>query len=306
MSLVFAQVLPFFIMVGVGWAVARARLFDERTAEALAAYVFWIGFPTLLIDALSTAPKLSPAFAASLAAYAACALAVLAASLLLGRLLRWPERSRAGAALAASVGNTAFLGLPLAVALMGPAARAPAAGFVAVDFIVVLSLGTFAVARAGGRTATRAAAAVARNPVLVGAAIGLILAITHTTLPPLVARPLSALAATGSPVALVALGAVLGQPRRGLRRIVEAPVLWASLAKLLVLPTLVYAATTLAGATHDIRGIAVLLAACPTAVNVFIQTRTYAVYADGAARVVTITTAASCLTLVLLAKFLAV
>jgi len=304
LSQVLSEVLPFFLIVAVGWGAARGRLFDERAAEALSAYVFWIGFPALLIDALMRAPKLAPGFAINLAVYGACALAILGASLLLGRLLRWPERSRAGAGLAASLGNSAFLGLPLVVALFGEQARVPAAGFVAVDFIVVLSIGVFAAARAAGRSATRAAAGVARNPVILGAAVGLILAATHTVLPPLIARPLSALAATGSPVALIALGAVLGQPRRGLRRIVEPPVLWASVAKLLALPALIYLALRLTGAPADVRQVAVLLAACPTAVNVFIQTKAYGVYADGAARVVTITTVASAATLTVLAKML--
>jgi malonate transporter len=304
MSQVLSQVLPFFLIVAVGWGAARAKLFDERSAEALSAYVFWIGFPSLLIDALSRAPKPAAGFAISLAVYGACGLAILAASLLLGRLLRWPERSRAGAGLAASLGNSAFLGLPLAVALFGDPARATAAGFVAVDFIVVLSIGVFAAARSAGRSATRAVAGVARNPVILGAAVGLLLAATHTVLPPLIAQPLSALAATGSPVALIALGAVLGQSRRGLRRIVEPPVLWASIAKLLILPALVYAGLRLTGAPVAVRQVAVLLAACPTAVNVFIQTKAYGVYPDGAARVVTITTIASAVTLTVLAKVL--
>lgn len=304
MSQVLSEVLPFFLIVAVGWGAARARLFDERAAEALSAYVFWIGFPALLIDALARAPKPAPGFAISLAAYGGCALATLGASLLLGRLLRWPERSRAGAGLAASLGNSAFLGLPLAIALFGDQARTPAASFVAVDFIVVLSIGVFAAARAGGRSTSRAVAGVARNPVILGAAVGLILAATHTAIPPLIGRPLSALAATGSPVALIALGAVLGQPRRGLRRIVEAPVLWASLGKLLILPALVYAALRLTGAPADVRAVATLLAACPTAVNVFLQAKAYGVYPDGVTRVVTITTLASIATLTVLAKLL--
>ena len=46
---------------------------------------------------------------------------------------------------------------------------------------------------------------------------------------------------------------------------------------------------------------ATLLAAAPTAVNVFIQTRTYGVFARGAARTVALTTALSLLTLALAA-----
>ena len=268
--------------------------------------MFWIGFPSLLIQALSTASPPSLGFALALGVYGASALAVLGAMLLIGRLLHWPERSRAGAGFAASVGNTAFLGLPLVMTLFGAAAQTEAAGLVSMDFILVQSLGLFAVAHASGRSPVRAAAGVARNPVFTGAIIGLILAATHTVLPPLIARPLSALAATGSPVALVALGAALGQPGRGGRlRMVEAPVLWASVLKLVAFPALVYVGASAAGVPPDIRRVAVLLAACPTAVNVFIQTRTYGVYAEGAARVVALTTAASCVTLALLARLLA-
>jgi len=304
LSAALSQVLPFFIIVGVGWLAARTRLLDERVAEGLASYVFWIGFPALLINALAQGTEFGIGLPKALVAYGVCAAAVLGLTLVIGRIARWPERSRAAAGLAASLGNSAFLGLPLAVALFGPSAGAPAAALVALDFIVVLSLGVFAVARAGGRSASRAALGVARNPVIVGAVVGLALALTHTTLPPLIARPLTALAATGSPVALIALGAVLGQPRRssgGLRRIVELPVFLAALLKLVVFPALVYALARALGVPPDIRRVVILLAACPTAVNVFIQAKAYNVYADGAARIVAVTTGLAIVTLTALA-----
>jgi len=306
LSAALSQVLPFFIIVAVGWIAARTRLLDERVAEGLASYVFWIGFPALLINSLAQGTEFGIGLPKALVAYGVCAAAVLGLTLLIGRLARWPERSRAAAGLAASLGNTAFLGLPLSVALFGPTAGAPAAALVALDFIFVLSLGVFAVARAGGRSASRAALGVARNPVIIGAVIGLALALTHTMLPPLIGRPLTALAATGSPVALIALGAVLGQPRRtGLRRVIELPVLLAAGLKLIVFPALVYALSRALGVPPDIRRVAILLAACPTAVNVFIQAKAYNVYADGAARIVAVTTGLALVTLTALAVGLA-
>ena len=304
-SAALSQVLPFFIIVAVGWLAARTRLLDERVAEGLAAYVFWIGFPSLLINSLAQGTEFGIGLPKALIAYGVCAVAVLGLTLLIGRLARWPERSRAAAGLAASLGNSAFLGLPLAVALFGPGAGPPAAALVAVDFIFVLSLGVFAVARAGGRTASRAALGVARNPIIVGALIGLALAVTHTTLPPLIARPLTALAATGSPVALIALGAVLGQTRRGLRRIIELPVLLATVLKLAVFPALVFVLARALDVPPDIRRVAILLAACPTAVNVFIQAKAYNVYAEGASRIVAVTAAVSIVSLSVLAVMLA-
>ena len=305
MSAALSQVLPFFIIVGVGWLAARTRLLDERVAEGLASYVFWIGFPALLINSLAQGTEFGIGLPKALLVYGVCASVVLGLTLAVGRLARWPERSRAATGLAASLGNSAFLGLPLAIALFGPSASAPAASLVALDFIFVLSLGVFAVARAGGRSASRAALGVARNPVIIGALVGLALAVTHTTLPPLIARPLTALAGTGSPVALIALGAVLGQTRRGLRRIVELPVLLATVLKLAIFPALVFVLARVLDVPPDIRRVAILLAACPTALNVFIQAKAYNVYAEGASRIVAVTTAVSIVSLSVLAVMLA-
>lgn len=57
--------------------------------------------------------------------------------------------------------------------------------------------------------------------------------------------------------------------------------------------------------TTELRATATLLAACPTAVNVFIQTRKMGVFARGAAEAVIAGTVLSALTLSLIAHFLA-
>lgn len=305
MPAVFAQVLPFFLIVGLGYAVRRLKALDERAADGLAAYVFWIGFPALLIDALSKAPASSAALLHGVAAYGAAMVGALLATLLFGRMARWQERVGAGTAMAAGVGNTAFLGLPLAVAVFGEAARPAAAALVAVDFIVVLSIGVAVCARAGGKPLLKALAGVAFNPVVMGAVLGLVLAATHTAPPVWIAKPVAMLAATGSPVALIALGAMLAAPRAaGGAKSPFTPVLAASALKLFAAPALAYGLVGLVGAPPAFRAVAVLLAACPTAVNVFIQAKAYGAFPDGVARIVALTTAVSCVTLTLIASWL--
>ncbi|PXA78026.1 transporter, partial [Caulobacter sp. D4A] len=83
-----------------------------------------------------------------------------------------------------------------------------------------------------------------------------------------------------------------------------SPVIAAALAKLLVLPLLVWTVVGLTPAPAAFRLAATLLAATPTAVNVFIQTRAYNVFARGGARVVALTTVAACLTLSAVAVWL--
>ena len=74
--------------------------------------------------------------------------------------------------------------------------------------------------------------------------------------------------------------------------------------KLLAAPLLVWIALGLVGASAEARATATLLAACPTAVNVFIQTRAFGVFARGAAEAVVAGTVLSALTLTLIAHFL--
>ena len=295
---ILSRVLPFFLLVGAGVALVRLRLLDEPMSRGLSAYVFWIGFPALLIHSLSRIGTPGPALAWGLAAFAGAALTVMAGLLLVGLALGWTREERAGAALSGGLGNSAFLGLPVAAAVLGPEAARLAAGVVAVDFVLIAATGIALLGWAAGRSIPGSALRALGNPIVAASLIGVVMALTGLALPDLLDRAVGAAAVSGSPVALVALGAALAlrsseseaAPR-------AAPVLAAAAAKLLALPVLTWLAVGLTDAPTAFRLGATLLAATPTAVNVFIQTRALGVFARGGARTVALTTAAACVTL---------
>jgi len=299
-----SKVLPFFLLVGLGVLLVRRRLLDAAMVQGLSAYVFWLGFPALLVHSLARVGRPGPELTAGLAAFAGAALAVMALVWLGGRLAGWSPAERAGAAMSASLGNSAFLGLPLATAVLGAEAGRLAAGVVAVDFVIVAAAGVTLLGAAAGRPPLRALLAALANPVVAAAALGSGLALSGVVLPGLIDRTLGMAAASGSPVALVALGAALALPGDRSEPVRAGPVLLTSLVKLLALPALTWLAVGAVGAPADFRAGATLLAATPTAVNVFIQTRASGVFARGAARIVALTTAAAVLTLTLLAAAL--
>lgn len=302
---VLSRVLPFFLLVAAGVALVRLRLLDEAMSRGLSAYVFWIGFPALLIHSLSRIGTPGPALAWGLTAFAGAALLVMAGLLVLGLALGWTREERAGAALAGGLGNSAFLGLPVAAAVLGPEAARLAAGVVAVDFVIVAATGIALLGWAAGRSIPGSAWRALSNPIVAASLIGVGLAITGVALPALLDRAVAAAAVSGSPVALVALGAALAlrstdaaaPPRFG-------PVVAAAGAKLLALPVLTWLAVGLTEAPVAFRLGATLLAATPTAVNVFIQTRALGVFARGAARTVALTTALAVVTLSVVAILL--
>lgn len=305
MSEVLTRVLPFFLLIAAGAGIARARLLDAEAARGLSVYVLWIGFPALLIRSLGTAPPPDPAMARGLLAYTLSAVVLLFAALAVGRLARWIPGDRAGVGMCGVVGNTAFLGAPLAVSVFGPTAGGIAAGVIAVDFVVLMAVAIAAVNRAtGAGSLARSLRRTLFNPVVAAAILGAVLSFARAHPPQVVARALDLLAATASPVGLVALGAVIGveaaRPAPG----EAAPMALAMLIKLALMPALVWVSTGLAGAPPLFRAVAVLLAGCPTAVNVFIQARAYGVFGRGAAQVVVAGTVVSAATLPLLAAWL--
>ncbi|MBC6982348.1 AEC family transporter [Caulobacter sp. 17J80-11] len=298
MLFVLSRVLPFFLIIGAGGLAARLKLLDAAAAQGLSRYVYWIGFPALLIFGLSHAAPPSLADARGLGAYVAAAALPLLLTIGLGRALNWPREVRAGAAMAATVGNTAFLGLPLTVSVLGEDARSAASAIMAIDAVILLSCSVGVIRGAG------ALKSVAGNPVVVAALVGAIMLAAGLVLPGPIDAAAGALAATASPVALVALGAVLTLEAGHAPRAELPPVAWAAASKLLVSPALVWIATGLVGASAAFRTVAVLMAACPTAVTVFVQARAYGVFARGAAQVVALATLASAVTLTLLAGWL--
>ncbi|MBI1685703.1 AEC family transporter [Caulobacter hibisci] len=295
---VLARALPFFLLVGAGVTLARLQLFDGRMAQGLSAYVYWIGFPALLVHSLSRMGRPGHDLTLGLAAYAGCLAAIMALMVGAGLLLRWTREERAGTAMAAGVGNSAFLGLPVAAAVFGPEIARLGAGLVAVDFVLATALGVALLGWAGGRSVWRSTMQAFRNPIVAAALFGASLALLGLQLPGVLDRAVGAAAASGSPVALVALGVVLALPVEGdIPAPRWSPVVVAAIAKLLVLPALVWIVVGLTPAPAAFRLAATLLAATPTAVNVFIQTRAYAVFARGGARIVALTTVIACVTL---------
>ena len=302
---VLARVWPFFLLVGAGVALTRLRLLDAGQAQGLSAYVYWIGFPALLIHSLSRLGRPSHELAAGLAAYAGVGLAVMAAVVIVGRALAWSKAERAGAAMASGVGNSAFLALPIAAAVMGAETARLVAGVVAVDFVTLSAAGVGLLGWAAGRSVWRSTLQAFRNPVVAAALAGVALALLDLALPAPLDRAIGMAAVSGSPVGLIALGAALGlRQAKGETAPAAAPVLLAAVAKLALFPLAAWLVIGLTPAPAAFRVGATLLAAAPTAVNVFIQTKAYGVFARGAARTVALTTTLALATLALAALLL--
>ena len=289
--------LPIFSLIGLGWVGVKLGLFDANVGSGLARFVFWLAFPALLLSSMAKAPAPDVAMASQIGIW----LGVLLAFQMLGRLsaraLGFDGQTQAGVGMASSCANTAFLGTAIVTSLLGPSILPLAAAFVAVENIVVVGIGVagLKLAKSGGQNVLvilRTFIGGILNPTSVGAMIGFLISLSGQQLPVALARPLEMLGSAASPAGLVALGIVMAtmtthvaQEWRGTALVV--------VLKCVALPLAMWCAFTYFGAPPNIILAATILAACPSAVNVFIQARQADVWADQAATAVFVTTLVS-------------
>jgi predicted permease len=204
----------------VGWALRACGRVRDDAAGTLSRVVVDVALPCLTFRAMRS---LHPdgavhAWGPALAAYIAF-LAGLGALSLAARMLRWDRPTTGTVLVTATVGNTAFVGLPLIEGLFGPDALPTAmqvdqgGSFVLVSTASVLLAGAYG---GRGRSLRAALGAMARFPPLIGSGLGL--ASRGWPLPAWANLATERLAALVVPLALLSVGMRLRFDRHALAR----------------------------------------------------------------------------------------
>lgn len=298
------RVLVFFAFIGLGVALVRFKRLNAQGLDGLSAYFYWLGFPAWLIVSFSRLSRFDGQTALTLLVYVAAMMSGAVIVVLAARLFRQPKADSIGAGMAALINNSAFLGIPIALSLFGPEAGRIGPLVVAADFLILFSAGCAALAKASGQTFMKALGNTARNPTVIGALTGVLLMSFGLRFPAPVENALDLLGRSGPPVALVALGGMLGlmEPRFLLRADLTSAL--AIIGKILLAPALVAIALSFLHLPLATYKVCIFLAATPTAVSVFIQTKMYGTWFEGAAKTVAQGTTLSLLTLSALALVL--
>jgi len=300
-----SRVAVFFAFIALGAVLARTKKLTQQGLDGLSAYFYWLGFPAWLVVSFSQLPPLGAGMVVGLAGYAVAMVACAVAVVVIVLALRGKRSDALAAGMAGFINNSAFLGVPVVTSLFGPQVGRLAPLIVAADFLILFTIGCAALAKASGHTFRMALVRTAQNPTVIGALLGVALWISGIHFPAPVEDALELLGRSGPPVALVALGGMLGfMPVRTLVTPDRASAV-AVIGKLLLAPGLVAAVLWALHADPLLWKVAVFLSATPTAVSVFIQARIYGVWYEGAARTVAQATVLSLVTLCALAVVLA-
>ena len=300
---------PFFALVLCGYLAARRGMLPLEAISGLNSFVLYFALPCMLYRFGASTPIAELLDAAGALTYLFCGLVVVGFVVAASMNARIGWNDAAFGALVAAFPNTGFMGVPLLVALLGPAAAGPAIVTIVVDLVMTSSL-CIALSRLDGVGAQGARAALANvfksmavNPMPWSIALGAVASASGLVLPDPVNKTIGLLADAASPVALFTIGALLARSQ-----IVAAlgnappPVLRdylpVALVKLAVHPLLVLM-VGLAAIRWGVPlspfalKVMVLVAALPSASNVALLSERFGADTGRIARIILVSTAAA-------------
>lgn len=294
MSQITSIILPFFALIGLGWIGGKTRIVTPEGMRGINGFVFYFALPALLFRALATRTPAEIWQPDILLAYGGGSLVVYGLTrVIAAKVFNLDPISQTLFSFAGTMSNVGFMGLPLIIGLLGPAAAVPLIVALAFDLIVMLSLSLLLLEGAkhakGGNSPGKIIRGTLTNPVVLAIITGVIASLLDLHWPKGVDYLLELLGDSAGPAALFAIGvALVGRPIAEKR----AELVAMSLAKLVIHPVMVFAGFYLVGTVSGLEAKAVfLLAALPTAGNVFVVATTYDRYIVRSSSIVLVTTA---------------
>ncbi|WP_308797251.1 AEC family transporter [Agromyces silvae] len=282
------------LAVLVGWVAARTGVLPAEARPVLAKLNFAVLTPFLLFSVLSTA-DVATLFSALLpvSAIVGAGVALIFAAVSLFVWRRGVAHTVIGS-LASSYVNGNNFGIPIAAYMLGDAALA--GPVVLLQLVLFNPLGlTILGITVEGRTSF---AAIVRgtllNPIIVASALGVLVAVSGFELPPIVSEPVATIGHAAIPLMLIAFGMSLHGKRLLAPGTDRRDVLLASTLQLAVMPVAAWAlgAFVFGLEGHQLYAVTVL-AALPTAQNIFVFAQRYSTAETLARDTVFLTTAGS-------------
>ncbi len=306
MNQIVTIVLPVFGLIGIGYAVAWARLLPEGSDRALADFCFIIALPLLIFRVLATADFSggSPVNV-WLAYYVGFAVVWTIGTLTVRRLLGRDARTGVVAGVSSAFPNMLLLAIPLVIVAYGDKGAAALAVLITINLPVMMTVSTIlneralvvdgVSAHANLRAALWAATiALATNPIIIGIAAGIVWRLTGLPLGGPVGTVISRLSGIAGTLALFTVGMTLR--RYGLSGNVRPALIIAGL-KLIVMPAIVFALLATVIPLPPVWAKALVIgAACPTGVNAWLVAARFRTGEAMASNAITLSTAAAVVT----------
>jgi malonate transporter len=300
-------VLPLFAIMLAGFLAGRFKLLIEGSSAILSRFVFIIALPALVLVSLARVPVAEFFNWPFLAALGGGMLIIFCLGLLVACIFFADSLTAHGLhGLTAMYSSTGYVGLPVILLVFGDEALVPGLIGAVITGVLFLPLGIILAevdkGRDGKRILLTPLMGVLRNPILFATAAGLTISALDLTLPGPAITFLELLGGAYIPCALFAAGLFIASCSIKGEAI---EISWLVFAKLLLHPLITW---WLAYHVFKLEGmlpaIAVIQAALPSGVPVFVLAQQYNSFETRSSSVIVISTAISVFTLSALLIFL--
>lgn len=263
-------------IIGTGYVVGRTELLGANAHHVLSRLAFFVLSPALLFTVLAEA-DLRTLFSTQLPVATVAAIVPIIVYLVVS-LVFW-RRSVPDAtigALSSGYVNANNIGIPVAVYVLGDATASAPVILLQLVVLAPIALGVLDVTTSGKASIGRILSQPIRNPLIIASVLGLLVALSGIELPEPVMAPFVLVGAAAVPVILINFGMSLHG-----RRVLDAggnrrDVALAVALKLLLMPLVAW---VVGAFVFQLDGhhlfVAVVLAALPTAQNVFNYAQRY-------------------------------
>ncbi|WP_298863644.1 AEC family transporter [uncultured Microbacterium sp.] len=258
------------VAILVGWVIGRVRLLGPHARDVLMRLSFFVLSPFLLFVVLARADA-GMLFSSLLPVSAIAAVSVFAIHTVVARLVwRRPVGITTIGALSSGHVNANNIGLPLSLYLLGSAAYPAPVVLMQLLVFTPVSLTILDAVTSERTSLRRTVVRTATNPIIIGSLLGAIVSVLGIPVPELVMEPVQLIANAAVPVLLISYGMSLPGQRvlgsRGHRR----DIVLATTLKIVVMPVIAWAAAEfLFRLPPEQVLIVTVLAALPTAQNIF-------------------------------------
>lgn len=231
------SIVPLFLVIFAGMLVSRNKSVDNKWLEVMNNYALWIGFPALILVALSRLQWDFQLYGNLIFWNSARLVFSILIVLPISAVLKLENKMRRTLFLAVSFGNVAYLGIPVLRSAFGDQILPEATMISSVYLFWLFTLGIFMVEYFGDEKikVSRLVLSLLLNPMLIAVFIGITIALTHFQVPKIIMSGLDLMASSVTGVVLFSLGLFVGRHPPG--KLVEwVPVLAFSLVILFVVP----------------------------------------------------------------------
>ncbi|WP_293862993.1 AEC family transporter [uncultured Alsobacter sp.] len=287
MLAVAALAMPFFGLIFLGFACGKIMRYPEAGLQWMNFFIVYLALPALFIKLIAPTPLEELANWAFVLSTTACTFVVFALSFVLGRIITGEGvRTATMQAVAGAYSNIGYMGPGLTLAALGQNAIIPTALIFVFDSILLFTLVPLLMAFGSPQktslpsTLLQIVRRIVTHPFNIATAVAVVMAYFRFVPPGPIDTMITFLKNAAAPCALFTMGVTVAlRPLRSMPA--DLPALLA--VKMVLHPVLVWLVlSTVGGFQREWIFTAVLMAALPPALNVFVLANQYKVFVERA------------------------